>query len=116
MNKLTLSQQQQQFSKDISQLIAYIYKQGYACTFSDAYRPPELAELYAKEGKGIVDSLHCKRLAVDLNIFNPEGVYITDAKEYEIFGVFWESIDSQNRWGGRFKRVDLDHFERREIV
>ena len=113
---MTLSQQQQQFTKDVAHLIEYIYSQGYSATLGECYRPQEMAQIYAKEGKGIVDSLHCQKLAVDLNIFNKDGVYITDFKEYEIFGVYWEQIDSQNRWGGRFKpRIDSDHFERRPL-
>ena len=115
MNKPTLSEQQRQFTKDVAQLIEYIYKQGYSASLGECYRTPEQAQIYAKEGLGIIDSLHCKKLAVDLNIFNPEGVYVTDFRDYEIFGVYWEQIDSQNRWGGRFKRVDLDHYERRPL-
>lgn len=112
---MSLSKQQQTFTLNASKLIQYIFSKNYSCTFGDAYRSPEQAEIYAKQGKGIQDSLHCQRLAVDLNLFSPDGIYLSDAKEYEQFGIFWESLDPLNRWGGRFKmRNDANHFEMRE--
>lgn len=113
-----LAYQQALFADNIAQLILEIGKRGYHCTFGEALRTPEQAEIYAKQGKGIKDSLHCKKLAVDLNLFTNDYLYITDYKEYEQFGDFWESLSDSNRWGGYFvskysgKIVDSDHFER----
>ena len=113
---MKLWEQQAQFAQDIATLIKYIGEQGYHCTFSDAYRDPIMAAIYAKEHKGIKDSLHCKRLAVDLNIFDPKGNFITlDTPMYEQFGLFWEKLDSYNRWGGHFARRDYNHFERKDV-
>jgi hypothetical protein len=109
---MTLSQNQSLFAKDVSLLITHILSQGYTCTFGEAYRTKEQAEIYAKSGLGILHSLHCERLAVDLNIFKPDGSLCMTATDYEPFGSFWESLDSANRWGGKFTRVDSDHFER----
>lgn len=114
---MKLSQQQALFSEHVGMLIDYIYSCRYSCTFGDAYRSPEMAEIYAKQGKGIKDSLHCKRLAIDLNLISPEGSYLIDSKDYEKFGIFWENLDTQNRWGGHFKsRPDGNHFERQELL
>lgn len=109
---MSLSQQQQKFSLDVAKLINFIYENGYSCTFGETYRTKEQALIYAKEGKGIIDSLHCQRLAVDLNIFDPSQKLLTNTKDYEKFGIYWESIDPINRWGGKFTRADGDHFER----
>lgn len=116
---MKLSDQEAAFAHDVSNLINNIFTQGYKCTLGEAFRTPEQAAIYAKEGKGIKDSLHCDRLAIDLNLFSSDGTYLTDAKSYEKFGTFWESLNPHNRWGGYFvskyggKLVDLDHFERK---
>lgn len=112
---MSLWRQQSDFSYDVSKLIQYIEAEGYYCTFGETYRTPEQAKIYAQEGKGIVDSLHCRRLAVDLNIFNYKGVYLTKTEDYEPFGLYWESLSIGNRWGGNFKRADGNHFERKYL-
>ena len=99
------------FARNVARLIEYIFKSGYYCTLGDAYRPPETAALYEAQGKGIKDSLHCKRLAIDLNLFDAEGRYLTDGKYYKRFGDYWTTLHIDNRHGGRFKRKDHGHFE-----
>ncbi|HZW60823.1 MAG TPA: M15 family metallopeptidase [Candidatus Babeliales bacterium] len=111
---MDLLNDQAEFAHNVARLIQYIFMQGYICTLGDAYRTPEQAELYAKEGKGIVDSLHCKRLAIDLNLFTHDGRYLSDTKDYEPIGKYWELLHQNNRWGGRFERKDGNHFERQE--
>lgn len=104
---MTLSSRQQIFAQNVGHLLEYIKCEGYECTLGEALRTPEMAELYAKQGKGIRNSLHCKRLAIDLNLFK-DGVYLPDTEDYRAFGEYWESLDPLNRWGGRFK--DGGHF------
>ena len=110
-------EQQTRFAKDFSNLIQKILSSGFYVSIGEVYRTPEQAEIYAKQGKGIKNSLHIKRLAVDLNLFTPEGEYLSESKDYEQFGKYWESLDKQNRWGGFFtkrggKINDGGHFER----
>ena len=108
---MTLSQRQAIFAHNVSTLIQYINLNNHTCTFGEAYRTPEQAAIYAQSGKGIVDSLHCKRLAIDLNIFH-NNIYLTDSKDYEIFGIFWESLSPSNKWGGRWTKLkDGNHFQ-----
>jgi hypothetical protein len=111
---MTLQQQQAAFCNDVVKLIQYINEGGPRVTFGETYRTPEQAELYAKEGKGIKDSLHCKRLAIDINLFDEHGAYLSDTTSYSDAGKYWESLHSLNRWGGRFTRRDANHFERQE--
>jgi ABC-type Zn uptake system ZnuABC Zn-binding protein ZnuA len=114
---MTLSEKQQTFALNVSKLIEYINDKGYACTFGEAYRPEALAALYAKTGAGIKNSLHCQRLAIDLMIFK-DGKYLTDSKDYEFAGIYWEALNTENAWGGRFKdkngkpAPDGNHFSR----
>lgn len=123
---MTLSEHQQIFAQQVAQLITFMATQtDYRCTFGEAYRTPEQAALYAKAGKGIVDSLHCERLAIDLNLFsgaellNGQRTYVTAYNAYEQFGIWWENLDKYNRWGGYFVSkygghiVDPNHFERK---
>lgn len=116
---MKLSEHQSAFSQDVARLITRINVAGYHCTFGEAYRTPEQAEIYVKRGTGIVNSLHIKRLAIDLNLFDNQFQYLTDSKPYEQFGIYWESLDSFNRWGGYFETKygghisDSNHFERK---
>ena len=110
---MKLSELQQSFASDTVLLFQYILEQGYTFTYGEAMRSAEQAELYAKEGKGIVDSLHCKRLAIDINLFK-DGIYIVDVEQYKHFGLFWEHLNPKNRNGYAFKRPDSNHFERNE--
>ncbi|WP_413480981.1 M15 family metallopeptidase [Serratia proteamaculans] len=105
---MTLSEKQQLFTKLIAQLILWADEKGYRLTFGEAYRTPEQAALNAKKGSGISNSLHTKRLAVDLNLFI-NGQYQTNSAAYLPLGEFWESIGGS--WGGRFRdRPDGNHF------
>ena len=108
--------QQTNFAKNVAKLIQYILTHSFYLSLGEVYRTPEQAEIYAKQGKGIKNSLHIKRLAIDINLFDKEGVYLTQRKDYEGFGAFWESLDPKNRWGGNFimhggKIDDGNHFE-----
>jgi hypothetical protein len=115
---MNLSNEQQAFASDVAKLIQRINQNGYLCTLGEVHRPQEMADLYAKEGKGIHDSLHCKSLAIDLNLFDLDGNYLTDYNDYKKIGDIWEAMDNKNRWGGYFVSkygghiVDSDHFER----
>ncbi len=109
---MSLSKKQQQFALCISALIKHINLQGWACTFGDAYRDPRLHGEHGmvKNGAyGNPSSCHKLRLAVDLNLF-VDGDYITDGNHpaYQAIGQYWESLDEDARWGGRFN--DANHF------
>lgn len=112
---MTLREKQSIFALNVATLIEYIYYHHHNVTFGEAYRTPEQARIYSKQGKGIVNSLHCKRLAIDLHIFNKEGLLLSEKSEYEPFGTYWKSLHTSNRWGGDFaKLVDSNHFEMKE--
>ena len=106
---MTLRQKQSLFAKLVALLILNIDTRGYAVTFGEAYRSPEEAARLARIGKGIKNSLHRSRLAIDLNLFI-NGQFQTKTAAYRPLGEWWESQDSLCRWGGRFKRADGNHF------
>jgi hypothetical protein len=108
----TLSQKQAVFALNVAKLIIYIYEKGFSCSLGEVFRTNAQALIYAKAKKGIQNSLHCKRLAIDINLFSKEGKYFPDTKDYEEFGRYWETLDIKNRWGGAFS--DGNHFQMNE--
>jgi hypothetical protein len=106
---MTLGEKQRLFTRLVGKLIEFAYANGYELTFGDAYRSPEQAKLNAAAGKGIVNSLHCERLAIDLNLFR-HGQYLTASEDYKPLGEFWETLGEDCAWGGRFSKPDGNHF------
>lgn len=102
---MTLSEKQALFTVMIAKLIFWADEHGYRLTFGEAYRTPEQAALNAKNGKGIKNSLHTQRLAVDFNLFK-NGVWLTKSTDHQPLGEYWESIGGT--WGGRFN--DGNHY------
>lgn len=106
MSNESLGAKQQRFTYMISQLIQFAYEQdGYSLTFGEAYRTAEQAEINAKKGIGIKNSVHCDRLAVDFNLFI-NSIYQTATSSYKLLGEYWESLGGN--WGGHFN--DGNHF------
>lgn len=108
---MELLNHQNMFVEDIIKLLAYMQSQGHLTSLADAYRDPAVAEVYAKLGKGIVHSQHSQRLALDVNLFDSQGTYLSTEQPYANSGKYWESLRPCNRWGGNFPRKDADHFE-----
>jgi len=106
-DEITLGEKQRIFSHLVGKLIEKIYVSGFEVTFGEAWRPPTTAEYYAKVGKGIRNSLHTQRLAVDLNLFK-DGKFLSDSEQHRQFGEWWEQQHPLCRWGGRFK--DGNHY------
>lgn len=107
---MTLREKQSAFSVLVAQLILEAVRRGYTVTLGEAWRPPETADLYAKQGKGITNSLHTQRLAIDLNLFK-DGVYQTTATAHQPLGEWWEAQSTPEvtcAWGGRFH--DPNHY------
>jgi hypothetical protein len=107
---MTLRERQSLFVRLVADLIRYGTERGFEFTFGDAYRSPEQAAAYAEAHKGIRNSLHSDRLAIDLNLFRG-GDYLSDSAAYEPLGKYWKSLHPDARWGGDFiERKDGNHF------
>ena len=103
------------FCSNVARLIVFINMNGHSCTFGEAFRTTEQAEWNAARGIGIKDSQHCKRLAVDLNLFR-DRVYCGDTESWRQFGEYWKTLNTLNRWGGDWKSGDSNHVEMRESI
>lgn len=104
---------QQAFAQMVGHLLNHIYSQGFAVTLDECYRPHDVAQLYQEQGRGIGNSLHTQRLAIDLNLWQGEHLCQV-AGEYKPFGDWWTAQHVNNRWGGNFTNTktggDYRHF------
>lgn len=107
MTEKTLSEFQREFTLKIGRLILWAYEHNFELTFGEAYRTPEQAALNAKAGKGVANSLHTQRLAIDLNLYI-NGEYQSLSEAHRPLGEYWESIGGT--WGGRFTKPDGNHY------
>lgn len=105
----TLGELQRLHVKLVGMLIDFVYANGFELSWGEAFRTQQQAEWDAEHGTGIAQSVHCDRLAVDLQLFM-NGVYITDPAAYQFMGDYWKQLNPLCRWGGDFKTVDADHF------
>lgn len=80
-------------------LISHVIRTGYRVTLGDAFRD-ERCPYGSKRSK------HHQRRAIDLNLFTPDGTYLTDSARYRFAGDWWEARGG--KWGGE---NDGNHFE-----
>ncbi len=104
-----MSRLQEEFAQQVANLIKKAGELGYGVTFGEAYRTPEQSKLNAASGSGIANSLHCERLAIDINLFK-DGIYITDGTGHRDLGAWWKTLGPMYRFGGDFKRADWNHY------
>lgn len=104
---MTLREKQSLFAALAANLIDHAFALGYEVTLGEAWRSPEEAARLAKAGKGIANSLHTQRLALDVNLFR-DGQYLSSTESHRILGEWWEKQHPLCRWGGRFN--DGNHY------
>ena len=110
---MSLSKEQAAFLLDMGKLVEFATSQGFLVTAGELYRTPEQQAIYVKTGRSqTMNSLHLKRLAVDLNFF-VDGKLVYDKNVLAPLGAYWESLHPLNSWGGNgVKLVDTPHFSR----
>lgn len=106
----TLHQRQVLHVQLVSELVAWAQTQGYDLTWGETYRVPAQAAANAQSGAGIANSLHIQRLAVDFQLFDKHGNYLTDAAAYKPLADYWLTLDPLACAGYYFHSVDADHF------
>jgi len=111
---MTLREKQSIFANLAAELIFQAQKMGYAVTLGESKRSEEEALRLFKLGKGIKNSLHIVRLAIDLNLFK-DGIYLDKTVDHKPLGEWWEEQsfgDIKCCWGGRFgdgNHYSLEH-------
>lgn len=105
-----LAVKQRKFVKNIGLLIAHAYNRGYELSLGDGYRDPRaFGYIGEKKNYGSANSNHKVRLAQDFNLFI-EGIWMKKTEDFTDMGEYWESLDKENTWGGRFNSPDGNHF------
>lgn len=124
---MSVSDEQFEFLKDVSLLINKASVIGIKLTGGDLYRTSSQQYLYyygycinsalklikCKKRSWTKKSNHNNRLAIDLNFFIDGKLTYSHPKLNEL-GIYWESLNDKNRWGGFWneKKKDTPHFER----
>ena len=134
-----LLRKQWRFARALPLLLAEAHSQGWEVTLGETLRSDEQAEINAlgfngrealasliegqfpllakklrnNTGNGIRGSLHELKLAIDLQLYNPnepdpQKMWINDAGPYAHLGNYWKSLASDHRYGGDFG--DTPHF------
>lgn len=107
---MTIREQQAMFTLCVAKLILRAYELGYEMTFGEAWRTNEQAALNAASGKGISNSLHRDRLAIDLNLFK-DGAFLSRSEDHKPLADYWKTLSPLCCWGGDFKPVaDGNHY------
>lgn len=106
---MRLTAKQAAFTDCLGLLLTYASVTGQRVILAEAFRPPELAALYAEQGRGIAGSVHTKKLAVDLFRY-VGGTVSWDCGDYAALGAYWKSLHADARWGGDFESRDCVHF------
>lgn len=104
------------FGRLLGKLLTWLTQQNQLFSVEEVKRSKEQAQVNAASGAGISNSLHLNGLAVDINLFKPDGSYCDKVEDYKAAGMFWKSLDPDCCWGGDFKKAnglpkpDADHF------
>jgi hypothetical protein len=107
---MSLNLKQARFTYNIAQLIVWAKEElGVDLIGAELFRTKEQAEIYAATGKGIKNSVHRLKLALDMYILK-NGKILWDSPLYEKIGKKWKSMDPDARWGGDMKRRDVYHY------
>jgi hypothetical protein len=106
---MTLQESQFKFMRMLPRLLDQAHLMGYELTAGEAFRSREEALRLSRVGKGILQSLHTSRLAIDLNLFK-NGEYLILSSDHTALGEWWEKLGGA--WGGRFvgKSQDGNHY------
>jgi len=91
-----LGDKRKKLTKYLAMLIIYMLEKN--------YQP-----MIGKDGlKHMPKSLHYDGLAADIDLCDKNGTYLTGSEAHEQFGEYWESLDKDCAWGGRFQ--DANHY------
>jgi hypothetical protein len=106
---MSLNAKQARFLSKIAKLIVWANGQGIQLIGAELFRTPEQAAINAEKGVGIKNSVHRKKLALDMYIYKNNTI-LWSGPEYEKLGRKWETMAIDARWGGDFRRRDVYHF------
>ncbi len=113
-----LFDEQWQFFQDLMLLGTQVRAAGWSMSLRGVWRPEELQKIYLKQGvTSTLNSDHLDALAADIYLRTPQGLVLETKEQFNNhwdqvneFAVFWESLNEDNYWGGRWKFFDPYHW------
>lgn len=106
---MNIREKQWLFASLVPVLITYMSMKGYKPVLGYVYRDEETQKRLVEKGASKTqNSNHLRCIAIDVELFNSEGKYLTKTSDHEQFGEYWESLHPLCRWGGRFS--DGNHY------
>jgi hypothetical protein len=111
---MKLGEKQEVFTRCLAELILYMEYEGYGSRLKEVLRTKEQAEIYAAEGKGIINSNHRNGLAADI-YFSRDGELLWSGDAYRLAADWWKECDEMHPElkfcaGIDFARRDVYHF------
>ena len=107
---MSLNKKQAEFSVCLAKLIMWAASKDLHVIVAEVYRSPEEAKRLHALGKGIINSVHTKKLAADLFRFK-NGTISWNFEDYRELGEHWKTLHPDARWGGDFPKLrDAVHF------
>jgi hypothetical protein len=106
---MSLNAKQVEFTRVMAEFQVWCFENGYEIIEAESFRPRWVAEEYARQGKGIKNSVHTKKLARDLFAV-VDGAVTWDYEAYAPLGAEWKRRHPLARWGGDFRNRDAVHF------
>lgn len=109
---MTLGEKQEIFAQSLATLLREADRHGYGVRIGEVWRPPEMARIYAEQGKGIITSNHRNKLAVDI-VLSVDGEIAWDGEPYRVLAGIWRGLSApglDHCWGGDFARRDVYHY------
>jgi hypothetical protein len=104
---MTTNEKKVEFMRILAAFLGWCFQNDYEVIGSELYRTKEQAEIYAKSGKGILNSIHRMKMAIDLFRYK-DGTVTWDFEDYREMGEKWKTLHPLARWGGDFN--DAVHF------
>lgn len=92
---------QEIFADHSSCLIEYICSKGYSCSIINVCRTEKEYSALASESYETINFCRESSLEINLNITDKLGRILSNMESFINFGLFWESLDDRNVWGGR---------------
>lgn len=103
---MALNPKQWDFTELHAKLVLHMIECGYHPRTAFFYRSKDEATRL-----GFPNSNHTRFLAVDIDLFDSDGNYLSSTESHRIFGDWWKQQDSRCRWGGDFKpKPDGNHY------
>jgi hypothetical protein len=91
-------------------LIDKVFEMGYVCTLGDLFRDQRVfGPVGTQMGYGHPKSAHKVGLALDINLFFPNGVYIRDDTGHSEVHDYWDSVGGAKRIPDDSNHYSLEH-------